>query len=344
VVLSIQSINKQTNKKRSSRQIPKTRSIQSRPPNGINRKHIAANTCISRTRRKARRYHRLRKKYYASHIPKKHLLIHFPGIGAAIAKNLASKGANILINYLTEASDIPAKELASELALAYGIKAVPCRADISIQEGCDLIIATCKSSLPLNAETGELQVDILVHSAAVFHTAPLGAVTPEDFHRVYSTNVLGPILLTQACKPYLPTDRSGRIINISSVGSKVGLQYLTLYGGTKGALEAMTRTWARELAENATVNSISVGSTMTEMFSKASDEVKAAIALFYPLTPLSPVREWDTEEAKALGAKYGGRVGYPEEVAGIVGMVCSPESSWMTGNLVSASGGQWTSQ
>jgi 3-oxoacyl-[acyl-carrier protein] reductase len=156
--------------------------------------------------------------------------------------------------------------------------------------------------------------------------------------------VLGPILLTQTCKPYLPTDRSGRIVTISSVGAKVGLQYLTLYGGTKGALEAMTRTWARELAESATVNSISVGSTMTEMFSQASDEVKAAIAMFYPLTPLSPVREWDTEEAKALGEKYGGRVGYPEEVAGIVGMVCSPESSWMTGSLVSANGGQWTSQ
>lgn len=98
----------------------------------------------------------------------KHLLIRYLGIGAAVAKNLASKGANILINYLTEASDAPAKKLAEELSLAYNIKAVPCRADISTQEGCDKIIATCKSELPRNAKTGAQQIDILVHSAATF--------------------------------------------------------------------------------------------------------------------------------------------------------------------------------
>lgn len=244
---------------------------------------------------------------------------------------------------MTEASDAPASELAAELSTAHGVSVVPCRADMTTQEGCDLIISTCKSKLPLNSKTGALQVDILVHSAAMFHTAPLGAVTPEDFHKVYTTNVLGPILLTQTCMPYLPTDRSGRIVLLSSVGSRVGLQMLTLYGGTKGAVEAMTRTWSRELAEKATVNSISVGSTMTDMFTNASDEVKAAIALFYPLTPLSGVREWDTAEAKALGEKFGGRVAYPEEIAGIVGMVCSKESGYMTGSLIGANGGQWMS-
>jgi 3-oxoacyl-[acyl-carrier protein] reductase len=220
---------------------------------------------------------------------------------------------------------------------------VPCRADITTPEGCARIIEACKAGFPVNAKTGQLQVDILVHSAALFHAMPLEAVTVEDFHKVYAINVLGPILLTQAVKPYLPTDRSGRIVNVSSVGSKVGLAYLTLYGGTKGALEAMTRTWARELAENCTVNSINPGSTMTEMFANASDAAKDAIALFYPLTPLSGVREWDSEPMKELGAKYGGRVAYPEEIAGIVGMICSPESSYMTGCLVSANGGQWFS-
>jgi 3-oxoacyl-[acyl-carrier protein] reductase len=256
--------------------------------------------------------------------------------------SLASKGANVLISYLTEHSDPLAKELAAELSSKYGVKAVPCRADITTKEGCEQLISTCKTEFP-NAKTGKLQVDILVHSAALFHSAPLEAVTVEDFHRVYATNVLGPILLTQAVKPYLPSDRSGRIVSLSSVGSKVGLHYLTLYGGTKGALEAMTRTWARELAENCTVNAVSTGSTMTEMFANASDEVKAAIAQFYPMTPLSPVREWDSPEMKKLGAKYGGRVGYADEVAGVVGMICSPESSWMTGCLLSANGGQWFS-
>lgn len=233
--------------------------------------------------------------------------------------------------------------MAKELATNYNVKAVPCRADITTKEGCDKIISTCKSEFPANAKTGTLQIDILVHSAALFHAMPLEAVTIEDFHKVYSINVLGPILLTQAVKPYLPTDRSGRIVSISSIGSKVGLAYLTLYGGTKGALEAMTRTWSRELAENATVNSINPGSTATEMFAQASDAAKDAIALHYPLTPLAPVREWDSDEMKEMGAKYGGRVAYPAEIAGMVGMICSPESSWMTGCLVSANGGQWFS-
>lgn len=265
------------------------------------------------------------------------------GIGASIARNLAAKGANVLISYLTEGSDAAAADLAKELVANYNVKAVPCRADITTKEGCEQIVSACKSAFPANAKTGNLQIDILVHSAALFHAMPLEAVTVEDFYKVYSINVLGPILLTQAVKPYLPTDRSGRIVNISSIGSKVGLAYLTLYGGTKGALEAMTRTWSRELAENATVNSINPGSTATEMFAGASDAAKDAIALRYPLTPLAPVREWDSDEMKAVGAKYGGRVAYPEEIAGMVGMICSPESSWMTGCLVSANGGQWFS-
>ena len=262
------------------------------------------------------------------------------GIGAAIATNLAAKGANIVISYLTEGSDAPAKELAEKLAKEHGVKAVTCRSDMTTKEGAAQIVETARAAF---ARDGKLQIDILVHSAALFHAMPLEAVTVEDFHKVYSTNVLGPILLTQAVKPHLPTDRSGRIVLLSSIGSKVGLAYLTLYGGTKGAIEAMTRTWARELAENATVNAVSVGSTMTEMFAGAAEEAKQAIALFYPLTPLSGVREWDSPAMKEMGEKYGGRVAYPEEIAGIVATICNPEASYQTGCLVSANGGQWMS-
>jgi NAD(P)-dependent dehydrogenase (short-subunit alcohol dehydrogenase family) len=105
----------------------------------------------------------------------------------------------------------------------------------------------------------------------------------------------------------------------------------------------MTRTWARELAENATVNSVNPGSTMTDMYRNASPAAKEANALFNPLVPLCPVRDSDSEEQKMFGELYGGRVAYPEEIAGIVGMICSPESGWMTGCLISANGGQWMS-
>ncbi|RDW75139.1 hypothetical protein BP6252_06281 [Coleophoma cylindrospora] len=262
-------------------------------------------------------------------------------IGAGIARNLAAKGANILISYLTEGSDAAAAALAEELTSKHGVVAVPCRADISTPEGCTAVIETCKSKMPPNAKTGKLQVDILINCAAIMiGIGPVESITTEDFTQSYKTNVLGPILLTGACKPYLPTDRSGRIVNISSIGQKVGMPYLTLYNGTKGALEAMTRTWSRELAEQATVNTINPGSVLTDMFRQCSDDVLAAQAQWSPLIPLSGTREWDTEEVKEVGRKWGGRPAYVEDIAGIVAIVCNPESGWMTGSVVSANGGQ----
>lgn len=88
------------------------------------------------------------------------------------------------------------------------------------------------------------------------------------------------------------------------------------------------------------MNIINVGPRMFEIFTNASYEVKGAKSLFGPLTPMSPVREWDTEQEKELGAKYGGRVGYPEDVAGHVGMFCSPD--WVTSSLFIPNSEQWT--
>lgn len=265
---------------------------------------------------------------------------HETGIGAGIVRNLAEKGANVLISYLTAGSDAPAKALADELAAKHNITAVPCRADISTPEGAQALIAACQTRFPANAKTGKLQIDIIVNCAAVMPTGPVDAITPDVFHKTYATNVLGPVLLVGAAKPYLPTDRSGRIVNVSSTGQKTGLPYLTLYAGSKGALEAMTRVWARELAENCTVNTINPGSTLTDMFRNASDEVLAAQAQWSAMTPLTGVREWDSDEMKAVAEKWGGRPAYVEEIAGIVAICCSPEAGWMTGSVVSANGGQ----
>lgn len=245
-----------------------------------------------------------------------------------------------MINYATEGSDGPAKALADEISSQHSVTAVPCRADIGTPEGVQALVAACKEKLPPNPKTGKTQIDIIINCAAIMLTGPVDAITPEEFHRLYSTNVLGPVLLVGAAKPYLPTDRSGRIVNVSSTGCKTGLPYLTLYAGSKGSLEAMTRVWARELAENATVNAITPGSTLTEMFRNCSEDVLAAQALWSATTPLAGVREWDNEEMKAIAKKWGYRPAYVEEVAGIVAIVCSPEAGWMTGSVLSANGGQ----
>jgi NAD(P)-dependent dehydrogenase (short-subunit alcohol dehydrogenase family) len=129
------------------------------------------------------------------------------------------------------------------------------------------LIETIKNSSALLKPDGAFQIDILVNNAGVAHNNLLPAVTPEQFDISYRVNVLGPLLLTQATEPYLPRDRSGRIVNISSVSSSTGFIEQSVYGGTKAALEAMTRTWSRELSERCTVNAINPGPVLTEMVS-----------------------------------------------------------------------------
>ncbi|KAF7926635.1 uncharacterized protein EAE97_010144 [Botrytis byssoidea] len=259
-------------------------------------------------------------------------------IGAGIVRKLASKGCNIVINYATTSSDDAAATLKAELESKHRIKAITVRADISTSAGCEQIIAAAKENFK-NSNTGALQVDILVHNAAVLYIGPLESVIEKEFHHIYAVNVLGPTLLTAACKPFLPTDRSGRIVMMSSINSKIGTPHTTLYSGTKAAMEAMTRVWARELAERATVNAINPGPVMTDMYLSASEEVKQGLALWNPLTPLAPVREVDSPEVRELGNRLGGRPAYDHEIAGIIAIICDPDSSWMTGSLISANGG-----
>ena len=120
------------------------------------------------------------------------------------------------------------------------------------------VVNTAKNRFS-HPKTGAFRIDIIINNAGVAGDAPLQDVKPEEFTRQYNVNVLGPLLLVQTALNYLPKDRSGRIVNLSSVSSSLGFANQTVYGGTKSALEAMTRTWSRELAERCTVNSVNPG-------------------------------------------------------------------------------------
>jgi NAD(P)-dependent dehydrogenase (short-subunit alcohol dehydrogenase family) len=231
-----------------------------------------------------------------------------------------------------------ATDLAKEIEKEHSVKAIPVRADISKTEECSWIIDAAKKHF-INPETGKLQVDILIHNAAVLYVGPLESVNEKDFHHIYAVNVLGPTFLTAACLPYLPTDRSGRIVMMSSICSKVGTINTTLYAGTKAATEAMARVWCRELSERATVNTINPGPVMTDMYLSAPDEVKKDLALWNPLTPLVSIRETDSPDVRELGEKFGGRPAYAHEISGLVATLCSPDAGWCTGSLISANGG-----
>ncbi|KIV98516.1 uncharacterized protein PV09_09681, partial [Verruconis gallopava] len=165
-------------------------------------------------------------------------------------------------------------------------------------------------------------------------------VKVEDFDWMYQTNVLGPLLMVQAVEKYLPNDRSGRIVNLSSISSSEEFHGQTVYGGTKAAVESMTRTCARELCERCTVNSINPGPVLTDTWTGMPPSHRNGLKDWMAHSPLAAARKGiDSEELIEQAIDAGGRPGYPSEIAGIVGMLCSEESGWCTGQSVCANGG-----
>jgi NAD(P)-dependent dehydrogenase (short-subunit alcohol dehydrogenase family) len=244
-----------------------------------------------------------------------------------------------VLNYTSSSSTEPAAALAAQLSSAHNIRAVPVQADVGTTTGPAALIAAARERFT-DPATGRFQIDIIINNAGIARNALLPAVTVEDFEATYRVNVLGPLLLVQAAQPFLPTDRSGRIVNISSVSSSTGFVTQSVYGGTKAALEAMTRTWARELAENATVNAVNPGPVEGPMYASNTPEFLEGIHGWVLHTPLMRAREGvDSAEVVKEAQKSGGRPAYTAEVAGIVGMLCGPEAGWCTGQVVCANGG-----
>ncbi|KAK9786532.1 hypothetical protein SCARD494_11849 [Seiridium cardinale] len=219
------------------------------------------------------------------------------GIGAAIVRDLASRGCNVIINYVAEKSTDVARELAQELERNYDVKAIPVEADISKKDQCTVITDGAQKHFA-DSVTGKGQSDIIVHNAGILYLVPIEDVVEDEFHKIYAVNFLA------------STPR--------------WILHTTLFSGTKGALEAMARVWCRELAERATVNTINPGPVMTNMYLSAPEEVKKGLALWNPLTPPAPVRETDSSEVRELGKILGGRGDYAHGIAQMVLVSGSP--------------------
>ncbi|KAI2640168.1 short-chain dehydrogenase [Xylaria nigripes] len=262
------------------------------------------------------------------------------GIGEAIAIKLASYGANVVLGYTSASSGPIVASLAKDIESKYNVQTLQVQADLGTIEGPKSLIETVKKNSTLFKPHSPFQIDILINNAGIALNNPLAAVTPEQFDISYRVNVLGPLLLTQAVEPYLPHDRSGRIVNLSSISASTGFIEQSVYGGTKGALESMTRTWARELSERCTVNAINPGPVLTEMYARNSVEFKKEIKGWIDHTPLMKVRPGiDSQELVEDAKTSGGRPAYVHEIAGIVAMIVGEDAAWCTGQVVSANGG-----
>jgi len=211
------------------------------------------------------------------------------------------------MNYTSDSSSTKTSDLASKLQETHGIKALPVQADMGTENGPAHIVATALNHFS-HPKTRKLQIDIIINNAGVAANMPIQDCTSDEFHRQYNVNVRGPLFLIKAALPHLPTDRSGRIVNVSSVSASLGFHQQSIYGGTKAALEAMTRVWANELAERATVNAVNPGPVATDMYGGVSDEFQERVGHWLAHTPLAAVREGvDREDFVRDAAKSKGR-------------------------------------
>ncbi|KAK5946105.1 hypothetical protein PMZ80_000245 [Knufia obscura] len=235
------------------------------------------------------------------------------GIGATIAIDLAQRGANVCVTYTSESSKTKCQTLASQVSkMSNGAKLVHIRADASNQGSAVRVVEKSTTAF------GD-HIDILVNNAAIEIDRAITETTKEDFDKVFHTNVLGPLLMTKAVIPHLRAP--GRIINISSVGARVGYAKLALYSSSKSALEGLTRSFAAELGhDGTTVNAIAPGPVESDMLDQIPDEIKI------------PQRD-----ATAVQKRFG----EAQEIANAVAYLAGPDSSWVSGQVLNLSGG-WT--
>jgi 3-oxoacyl-[acyl-carrier protein] reductase len=231
------------------------------------------------------------------------------GIGASIARHLAAEGAAVVVNYSSskEGADRVVGDITSK-----GGKAVAVQANVAKQTDIQRLFAEAKKQFG--------RVDILVNNAGIYEFQPLEQVTPEHFHKQFDLNVLGLILTSQEAVKHIGPG-GGAIINIGSVAATAGLPGSSVYGGTKAAVDAVTRALAKELGpKKIRVNSINPGMIETEGYHAAgiadSDFRKQVEAT----TPL-------------------GRIGQPQDVAPAVAFLASNDAAWITGETLFISGG-----
>src|SRR2546421_3931185 len=157
------------------------------------------------------------------------------GIGAGIAKQLAAEGAAVVVNYASAKTD--ADKVVDQISKAGG-KAVAVQANVAKKSEVQRLFADAEKALG--------KIDILVNNAGVYEFVPLEGTTEQQFHRMFDTNVLGLLLMTQEAVKHFNSN-GGSIINIGSLASSLTPPTAVVYNATKGAGDAITRTLAQKL-------------------------------------------------------------------------------------------------
>jgi 3-oxoacyl-[acyl-carrier protein] reductase len=231
------------------------------------------------------------------------------GIGAAIAKELAARGAAVAVNY--SGSKAAAENVVAGIKAAGG-KAIAVQANISDPASIQPLVATVVKELG--------PIDVLVNNAGIYEFGPLEQITPEHFHKQFNLNVLGLLLVTQAAVAQF-NPKGGSIINIGSVVGRMAFPNAAVYSATKGAVDSITVSLSKELGpKGIRVNALNPGLIITEGAQTAG------------------IAGSDFEKNAAAGTPLG-RVGQPEDVATTAAFLASTDAGWVSGQTLYAAGG-----
>jgi len=231
------------------------------------------------------------------------------GIGAGIAKGLAAAGAAVVVNYAS--SKAGAERVVADIT-GKGGEAIAVHGNVAEAKDVQRLFEETKKAF------GSL--DVLVNNAGVFEFSPIEAVTETEFHREFNINVLGTILATRVASKYFGP-AGGSVINLSSVAGGKAIPNSVVYSATKGAVNAITRVLANELgARKIRVNAIAPGPVETEGVHELG------------------ILGSDFEKQMVAGAPLG-RIAQPVDIARIAVFLASDSSGWLTGDIITASGG-----
>ncbi|MBB6733860.1 SDR family oxidoreductase [Cohnella zeiphila] len=235
------------------------------------------------------------------------------GIGRAIALRLAEEGALVAVHYGSRRE--AAEQVVHDIGRNGG-EAFALGADLGSPDGASLLYEALDRAL--EERTGGSRFDILVNNAGIALTASVEETTGEAFDELMRINVRAPFFLIREALPRLRDE--GRIVNLSSAVTRISLPGIPAYSMSKGAVNALTLSLATQLgARGITINAIQPGFVATDM----------------------NVGMLQDPSARKFGADYSifGRWGEPADVADIAAFLASPDSRWITGQCIDASGG-----
>ena len=229
------------------------------------------------------------------------------GIGKEVALKFAENGYNVVINYVSDKTNV--EELKSEFE-AKGVKSLIMKADVTDKEAIDELV---KQAIE---EFGA--IDVLVNNAGITKDNLLMRMSEEEFDKVIEINLKGTYIVTKAVTKYMMKKRKGSIINLSSVVGVAGNAGQCNYSASKAGIIGFTKSVAKELASrNIRANAVAPGFIETDMTAVLSDEIKENIHNQIPLK----------------------RMGTAKEVANLIYFLASEESSYITGQVINVDGG-----